>query len=95
MGRGLKLAALFFILLVSLWLSSMLYLTEARPLNGLGFPGHDDIAGDVIDGVSEEFSKGVIESSGLSVGLREKYTRTTQEIITDGSGPSPPGEGHH
>jgi hypothetical protein len=91
MGRGLKMAALFFILLVSLWLSSMLYLTEARPLNGLGLPGHDDIAGD-IDSVSEELSKGVKETSGLS---REKYTRTTREIITDGSGPSPPGEGHH
>lgn len=87
MARGLKFVALFFILLVSLWMTSMLHLTEARPLNGLGLPtlaGHD--AGD-IDGVLEE-------SSGLNVGRRETYTRSTMEILTD-SGPSTPGGGHH
>lgn len=37
MARGLKFSSMFFILLVSLQLCSMLYLTaEARPLNGQG-----------------------------------------------------------
>lgn len=94
MGRGLKFATLFSILLVSLWLSSMLYVAKARPLNGLGLQ-HGN-AGETDHVFVEESFKGVTESSGLSAGGKgdaHKYmTAQTAEEIKQ-SGPSP-GDGH-
>ncbi|KAB1208447.1 hypothetical protein CJ030_MR7G022695 [Morella rubra] len=91
MARGLKLAAMFSILAVSLLLSSMLYAAEARALNG-GFPG----GAEATNRVFQELSKGAIESSGIGTtgGARQnkdKYTRNAEEIKH--SGPSP-GDGH-
>lgn len=85
---GLKFCTLFFILTVSIWLSSVPYITEARQLNGLGVPGN---AGETW-GVFEKLFK-IESSSGLSSGGRGhsyKYSRVTE--ITK-PGPSP-GEGH-
>jgi hypothetical protein len=89
MAGGLKFSTLFFILIVSFWLSSMLYATEARPLNALGLPNN---AGET-EGVFAELSKKVIVSSRLSSSGRGKSYKysLTGEIKT--SGPSP-GEGH-
>lgn len=96
MGRGLKFATFFCILLVSLWLNSMLYVAKARPLNGLGLPAGN--AGEADHRVFEDQCfKGVTDqSSGLSEGGKgdaHKYssTRTAEEVKY--SGPSP-GEGH-
>lgn len=93
MGRGLRFAALFFVL-VSLWLSSMLYGAKARPLNGLGLlPGN---AGETDRGFEESLINGVTaESSGLSAGGKgdaQKYSARTAEEVKQ-SGPSP-GGGH-
>lgn len=85
---GLKFCTLIFILTVSIWLSSVPYITEARQLNGLGVPGN---AGETW-GVFEKLFK-IESSSGLSSGGRGhsyKYSGVTE--ITK-PGPSP-GEGH-
>jgi hypothetical protein len=96
MGRGLRFSALFFVL-VSLWLSSMLYGAKARPLNGLGLlPGN---AGETDRGFEESLINGVTaESLGLSAGGKgdaHKYStaRTAEEVVKYTSGPSP-GQGH-
>ena len=86
---GLKFCTLFFVLTISIWLSSMPCITEARPLNGLGVPSNAGETG----GVFEKLSK-IESSSGLSSGGRGhsyKYSRVTAEILK--FGPSP-GEGH-
>lgn len=82
MGRALKFSTLFFILTVSLWLCSMLYITEARALNGLGTPS---INARETGGVFEEYSSKRTRSG--SRGQSYKYSKPTQE------GPSP-GMGH-
>ena len=81
MGRALKFSTLFFILTVSLWLSSMLFITEARALNGLGVPS---INARETGGVFEESSK---RTRSGSRGQSYKYSKPTHE------GPSP-GIGH-
>ena len=86
---GLKFCTLFFVPIVSIWLSSILCITEVRPLNGLRVPSN---AGETW-GVFEKLSK-IESSSGLSSGGRGhsyKYSRVTAENTQ--SGPSP-GEGH-
>ena len=86
---GLKFCTLFFVLIVSIWLSSILCITEVRPLNVLRVPSN---AGETW-GVFEKLSK-IESSSGLSSGGRGysyKYSRVTAENTQ--SGPSP-GEGH-
>ena len=86
---GLKFCTLFFVLTVSIWLSSMPCITEARPLNGLGVPSN---VGETW-GVFEKLSK-IESSSGLSSsgrGHSYKYSGVTAEILK--FGPSP-GEGH-
>lgn len=93
MGRGLRFAALFFVL-VSLWLSSMLYGAKARPVNGLGLPGNAGVTDrgfeeSLINGVTAE-SSGLISAGGK--GDAHKYSARTAEAVKY-SGPSP-GEGH-
>ena len=91
MGRGFAFATFFFIFLVSFWLSSMHYATEARPLYEFGLPSNNGHTQDVF----EELPKRVTESKspGLSShggGHRYKYT---QKIEASKDGPSP-GQGH-
>ena len=81
MSRLLKLSTLFFILTVSLGLSSMFCITEARALNGLGVLS---INARETGGVFEESFK--TTRSG-SRGQSYKYSKPTNE------GPSP-GIGH-
>lgn len=91
MGRGFAFATFFFIFLVSFWLSSMHYVTEARPLNEFGLPSNNGHTQDVFEELSNRVTES--KSSGLSShgeGHRYKYTQNT-EAIKDG--PSP-GEGH-
>ncbi|KAL4615339.1 hypothetical protein ACB092_07G116900 [Castanea dentata] len=93
MGRGFAFATFFFIFLVPFWLSSMHYVTEARPLNEFGLPSNNRHTQDVFEEIPKRVTESKI-SSGLSShggGHRYKYSRNTEATT---GGPSPPGEGH-
>ncbi|KAA8536235.1 hypothetical protein F0562_028713 [Nyssa sinensis] len=89
MARGFPSIAIF-LLLLSLFLSSQLYATNARPVNSAGLRGSNNKEKeDLLD----KLSFVAVKNSGPSPGEGHKYEDSQTLLGTQDSGPSP-GEGH-